>query len=64
MLGHAKCLVILLVVTLFIVRSHLLLLNITLDILLLEFVNYLLPFESLLVLGHFLRFDDMVDQLG
>lgn len=54
----------LLVVALLVVRTHLLLLDVPLDVLALQLVDDLLPLEPLFVLRHLLRLDDVVDQLS
>ena len=61
---HPQSLMILLIIRLLIVRTHLLLLNLPLDILLLQLVNNLLLFKSLLMFCYLLWFYNVIDQLS
>lgn len=61
---HAQCLVELLIVTLLVIGTHLLLLDISLDVLAFELIDDLLAFEALLMLGDLFGLDDMVDELS
>jgi hypothetical protein len=51
------------IIAFLIVGAHLLLLDIPLDILLLEFIDNLLSLQPLLMLRDLLRFDNMIDEL-
>lgn len=55
---------VLLIVTFFVVRTHLFALDVTRNVLLFEFVNNFFLLESFLMFSHFLRLYDMVNELG
>lgn len=64
LLLHAQCFVQLLIVTLLVIRTHFLLLDISFNVLSFELIDDLLAFEALLVLGDLFGLDDVVDELS